>query len=158
MANKYTIKSYVSFLTTIGKTTRQIYQSIKKSTRFKNTTNGIIAATINAVNLIKSNASRFYTALGNTPVNKIVPPKQGILAKNVTVSFKFKFTFPPGSSSGKVGKQDVYINIDVKGDATKKQILAKIREAINDWINENYGAEGGQATRISYTIKGLEEI
>jgi hypothetical protein len=158
MAKGYTYKSYISLLKTLGKSIREVWQAVKKHPVFKFLHDRLIVAGIAAVDLSKTAAKAFTAATPGQSIGSIYSSVGGGFKLSMEVGFKFNFDFPNSSSSGKLGKNSVYIVINVDPNLTKSELREKIRESIYEWIEKNYDSDRADSQRLAYQIVGVTGV
>lgn len=92
------------------------------------------------------------------PISSVLSRAIGLGAKSIQVGFKFQFDFGSAGSLQKQGRQSVYMVVDVSKLTTKKELMALIKEKVNQWIEAHYtnDPEGRNSVRITiHSIMGI---
>lgn len=156
--SNYNFQSYVSFLTGLGKSAKQITDSIKKHAKYKFVGTSVIKNTIRVVNNINRAAQRLSKGDSAKKLSSFLNKDSGKGDNTIHVSLKFVFDFPNGSTSGKTGKQTVALDVDVDAGLTKKQLLKILRQIVDDWIIANYGTSGLDRKKSSISVISIQGV
>lgn len=133
-----------------GYTANKVIAKIKDNPSLKNSTNGAIQANIQRYKDGLQSAKIFGRSKAGDKLEDIVITQGRQTTGRVQVSFKFTFDFPAGSKSGKVGKQSVFMTIDVPADTSKSALQKLMRSKAYEEVISKYdfGDEEGVTIRI----------
>ena len=148
-----TFRNFVFGLLSRGNNRRQIFQKVKTDSRFKRSSNSAID------NAIKDSKKSIDAGPALSKLKKgeeIRKSLSGRVGKNANmqVGYRFAFDFPEDAQSEKRGtKASAYFTIDVKGGMTKEDLIKKIMDQIQDWVDRHY--ETSNRRSIRQTLKFL---
>lgn len=145
------IRDYIRRMLSLGKKTADIWQLIKSKPQYRSITNANLNKAFDAVNKNTRAAKELNKVKAATPIKKVIPGGSKRSSK-VRIDFTFRFTYPSGSSSGKVGREKTYMSLSINPNATKGEVNEVIRKQIREWIAEHYQDSEQSTGRIDFNI------
>lgn len=151
---KMPLFNYVNLLRGLGKTIRQIWESIKTKVGYKNTTNNVIQETIKNVDAMRDAASRINDYQDTTKIN--IRKSKVPNGNRVEWEVEYTFTYESSGHSKLRG-----FTIRVSSNLSKGEMMDLIKEDIRDWLMGNYGRDNlrGIANTIRITaMRGVGDF
>lgn len=141
---------WVTQLAGRGKNLLQIINAIRGSKGKSNVNIRYIKAAYEQYKTAKQAGYLFGGLDTKVPISKLLKENIKGGGKTVRVSFHFQFDFGKGGSKNKVGRQSVYMTMDVPSNTTKGQLMKMLKEKANDWISDHYESdpEGRASVRV----------
>lgn len=151
------LQNLIRVLTGMGKTTNDIWKSIKKNPKTKKYNNKRIQAAFETVEKSRQAGQDYGRARASTTLGQMSAGNGGKATGTKTVTYSFHFARQGTGKGGKALSSERVDSVDLPASTTKAQAQAHIRELIQDWLESNYGVESLGGIGSNIRIKSIED-